>query len=71
MHKHGKNFALLFFHLPNDANVLVVLIVMDKSILPSKITVHVLLAPPAGDDPVKKSPRRIAGLFGKSSNPSA
>lgn len=56
--------------LPNAANVLVVLIVIDKSMFPPKITVQVFDAPPAGLAPVKNRPSCISGRFGKSHRPS-
>lgn len=57
-------------HSPNDAKVLVVLIVIDKSKLPPKMTVHVFDAPPAGLAPVKNRPSCMAGSFGNSNKPS-
>lgn len=55
--------------LPNAANVLVVLIVIDKSRFPPKITVHIFDAPPAGEHPVKNNPNRNSTFFGNNNIP--
>lgn len=55
--------------LPNAANVLVVLIVIDKSRLPPRSTVHIFDAPPAGELPVKNNPNCISTLFGNKNIP--
>lgn len=55
--------------LPNDAIVLIVVIDIDRSMFPPKITVHIFDAPPAGEQPVKNIPIRIATSFGNNINP--
>lgn len=62
----AKNLVL---HSPNAENVLMVVIAIDKSRFPPKITHQIFEAPPDGDTPVKNIPSCISTLFGKSSTP--
>lgn len=55
--------------IPNAAIVDIVVIAMERLILPPRMSVHMLLAPPPGLIPVKKSPRAISWDVGKSKSP--
>lgn len=55
--------------MPKAAIVEIVVIAIDKWMFPPKRSVHMLLAPPPGDIPVKNNPSAISWAFGKSHNP--
>lgn len=55
--------------LPKAENVLIVVIDIDKSRFPPRITDHTLEAPPDGETPVKNIPSCISTLFGNSNIP--
>lgn len=55
--------------MPNAAKVQRAVIVTERSMFPSKRTVHMLDAPPEGEQPVKKNPSCISGLSGKRNLP--
>lgn len=50
--------------IPKAAKLLTVVIKTDRFILPPKITVHILEAPPVGETPVKNKPNCISILLG-------
>lgn len=56
--------------MPNAAIVEIVVIAMLRLMLPPKISVHILLAPPPGEIPVKNNPRAISCDVGKRRYPS-
>lgn len=49
---------------PNAEKVLIVVMEMERSKLPPKITDQTLDAPPDGETPVKNSPSCMSTLFG-------
>lgn len=55
--------------LPNAENVLIVVIEIDRSKLPPKITDQMFEAPPDGETPVKNIPSCMATSCGKRSKP--
>lgn len=50
--------------ITNALSVLIVVIEIDRSKFPPRITDHVLLAPPDGETPVKNRPSCISTLSG-------
>lgn len=55
--------------VPNDARVEIVVIEIDKFMLPPHRSVQILLAPPAGLIPVRKRPSASSGFSGNRANP--